>query len=154
MRLEPTGKGIDILADSPEDCSRIVQDHELHYRRDYSHRYPKYWLAVLDCVDGNQPAVLAHPLLLLSGNRSVDLSLIPGTESIVELFIANRSLEDIDAYYRTKPSLIVVGDRDAICRGRPQKYIDREEEEIERTAASKGVGPVAAEHVEWTSEDK
>ncbi|KAJ5397008.1 hypothetical protein N7509_005121 [Penicillium cosmopolitanum] len=65
---------------------------------------------------------------------------------------ANRSLEDIDAYYRTKPSLVVVGDRDAISRGRPQRYIDHEEEEIKRTAAGKGIAqPVVAEHVEWST---
>ncbi|KAI3114608.1 hypothetical protein CBS147333_1763 [Penicillium roqueforti] len=65
---------------------------------------------------------------------------------------ANRSLEDLDAYYRTNPSLIVTGDPDTICRKRPQKYIDREDEEFERTAVSKGVMPVETaehEHVEW-----
>ncbi|KAJ5692725.1 hypothetical protein N7462_002148 [Penicillium macrosclerotiorum] len=64
---------------------------------------------------------------------------------------ANRSLEDIDAYYRTDPSLIVVRDPDAISRRRPQKYIDREFEEIERTAG-KSVPPVTTTHVEWGNE--
>lgn len=64
---------------------------------------------------------------------------------------ANRSLEDIDAYYRSNPSLIVVGDPDATSRGRPQKYIDHEDAEIEKTAANKGMAqPVETEHVEWT----
>ncbi|KAJ6181322.1 hypothetical protein N7519_011783 [Penicillium mononematosum] len=68
---------------------------------------------------------------------------------------ANRSLEDLDAYYRTNPSLIVTGDPDAICRKRPQKYIEREDEEFERTAVGKGVMPVeAAEHVEWTEAER
>lgn len=53
----------------------------------------------------------------------------------------------MDAYYRDNPSLIVTKDPDAICQRRPQKYIDREGEEIERTAASQGL-----EHVEWTSQ--
>ncbi|KAJ5886989.1 uncharacterized protein N7473_009663 [Penicillium subrubescens] len=61
---------------------------------------------------------------------------------------ANRSLEDIDAYYHSNPSLIVTIDADAICRKRPQKYIDREDEELERTTASKGIRLVAAQHVE------
>ncbi|KAJ5861862.1 uncharacterized protein N7529_009172 [Penicillium soppii] len=61
---------------------------------------------------------------------------------------ANRSLEDLDAYYRSDPSLIVTGDPDAICRKRPLKYIQREDEELERTAVVKGVMPVG-EHVEW-----
>ncbi|OJJ61781.1 hypothetical protein ASPSYDRAFT_75794 [Aspergillus sydowii CBS 593.65] len=63
---------------------------------------------------------------------------------------ANRSLEDIDAYYRADPSLIVIGDPDAICKRRPQKYIDREDAEIERTAAGKGIPTGASEHVEAT----
>lgn len=67
---------------------------------------------------------------------------------------ANRSLEDIDAYYRENPSLIVIKDPDAICRRRPQKYIDHEVEEVEKTAISKGVAPVASEHVEWTGETR
>ncbi|KAJ5377168.1 uncharacterized protein N7496_004577, partial [Penicillium cataractarum] len=50
---------------------------------------------------------------------------------------ANRSLEDIDAYYRSNPSLVVTKDADAIFRRRPQKYIDREDEEVERTTAGK-----------------
>ncbi|KAJ5917863.1 hypothetical protein N7454_010238 [Penicillium verhagenii] len=66
---------------------------------------------------------------------------------------ANRSLEDIDAYYRSNPSLIVTGDADAICRNRPQRYIDHEEEEVHRTAKSKDIGqPSEAEHVEYTGE--
>ncbi|KAJ5161308.1 hypothetical protein N7492_006700 [Penicillium capsulatum] len=64
---------------------------------------------------------------------------------------ANRSLEDIDAYYRGDPSLIVIKDPDAICRRRPQKYIDHEEEVVEKTAISKGMmAPATSTHVEWT----
>lgn len=61
--------------------------------------------------------------------------------------LANRSLEDIDAYYRSNPSLIVTTDADATCRKRPQKYIDREDEELERTAAGKKAQLVEAQHV-------
>lgn len=70
---------------------------------------------------------------------------------LLTIVIANRSLEDLDAYYRTNPSLIVTGDPDAICRKRPQKYIEREVEEFERTAIGKGGMPAeTAEHVEWS----
>ncbi|KAJ5538646.1 hypothetical protein N7494_008125 [Penicillium frequentans] len=66
---------------------------------------------------------------------------------------ANRSLEDIDTYYRSNPSLIVTRDPDAICRARPQKYIEHEDEEVRRTAKDKVMGqPVEAEHVEYTGE--
>ncbi|KAJ5288760.1 hypothetical protein N7478_001790 [Penicillium angulare] len=64
---------------------------------------------------------------------------------------ANRTLEDIDAYYRSNPSLIVTTDHDAICKNRPQKYIDHEDEEVSRTAKSKSLSdPIEADHVEFT----
>lgn len=47
---------------------------------------------------------------------------------------ANRTLEDVDAYYRTNPPLIVVRDPDAISTKRPLKYIQHEDEEIQRKA--------------------
>ncbi|KAF3001674.1 hypothetical protein E8E14_006968 [Neopestalotiopsis sp. 37M] len=43
---------------------------------------------------------------------------------------SNRSLEDLDDYYRSNPTLIVTRDPDAISAKRPQKYIAREEEEV------------------------
>ncbi|KAL4963229.1 sugar porter family MFS transporter [Aspergillus stella-maris] len=43
---------------------------------------------------------------------------------------ANRTLEDIDTYYRTNPSLIVTGDPDAISTKRPLKYAQHEDEEV------------------------
>ncbi|QRD92342.1 putative MFS sugar transporter [Aspergillus flavus] len=67
---------------------------------------------------------------------------------------ANRSLEDMDEYYRSNPALIVTKDPDAICRRRPQKYLQREEEEIERAAAAvdkRALSNGAVEHAEWTS---
>ncbi|KAJ5716260.1 hypothetical protein N7493_008171 [Penicillium malachiteum] len=68
---------------------------------------------------------------------------------------ANRTLEDIDAYYRLNPSFVVTKDPDAISRGRPQKYIDHEDEEVHRTAKTKAMDQTAeAEHVEVTSESK
>jgi hypothetical protein len=78
-------------------------------------------------------------------------NIIPDIESAMldaKKFLANRSLEDIDAYYRSNPSLIVTTDADATFRKRPQKYVDREDEELERTTAGKGAQLVAAEHVE------
>ncbi|KAK9321833.1 sugar transporter [Lipomyces orientalis] len=43
---------------------------------------------------------------------------------------SNRTLEDMDAYYRTNPSLIVIGDPDAISAKRPLKFIQHEDEEL------------------------
>jgi hypothetical protein len=51
---------------------------------------------------------------------------------------ADRSLEDIDAYYREDPALIVINDKDAISRRRPMKYIDMEREDIEKAAHDEG----------------
>ncbi|KAF7593214.1 hypothetical protein BBP40_011844 [Aspergillus hancockii] len=45
---------------------------------------------------------------------------------------ANRSLEDLDAYYRSNPPLIVVTDPDAISVKRPLKYIQHEDEELRK----------------------
>ncbi|KAJ5806896.1 sugar transporter [Penicillium riverlandense] len=70
---------------------------------------------------------------------------------------ANRSLEDMDAYYRTNPALIVTTDPDAISRKRPQKYIEREGQTIERSAANKGLrlrSSVDAAHVEQIGEEE
>ncbi|KAF9888167.1 hypothetical protein FE257_009162 [Aspergillus nanangensis] len=58
---------------------------------------------------------------------------------------ANRTLEDLDAYYRTNPPLIVTGDPDAISAKRPLKYIQHEEEELRKTAKGEGV---RVDHVE------
>jgi hypothetical protein len=70
------------------------------------------------------------------------------------VIVANRSLEDLDAYYRTDPSLIVSGDPDAICKKRPQKYIEREYEEFERATGKAVISVEAAEHVEWTEGER
>ncbi|KAJ5683382.1 hypothetical protein N7462_006547 [Penicillium macrosclerotiorum] len=48
---------------------------------------------------------------------------------------ANRSLEDMDAYYRSNPPLIVTTDPDAVSRKRPRRYIEHETLVIEKTAA-------------------
>ncbi len=48
---------------------------------------------------------------------------------------ADRSLEDIDDYYRTNPSLLVFRDRDATSSKRPEKYKVREEEEVRRNSS-------------------
>ncbi|KAF9892155.1 hypothetical protein FE257_002561 [Aspergillus nanangensis] len=44
---------------------------------------------------------------------------------------ANRNLEDMDAYYRSNPPLIVTKDPDATSTKRPLKYIQHEDEEIQ-----------------------
>ncbi|KAK1706602.1 uncharacterized protein BDZ83DRAFT_543751, partial [Colletotrichum acutatum] len=45
---------------------------------------------------------------------------------------ANRTLEDLDEYYRNDPPLIVIGDKDAIASKRPKKYVDRQEAHVQR----------------------
>ncbi|KAI8231394.1 Sugar transporter STL1 [Colletotrichum sp. SAR 10_86] len=56
---------------------------------------------------------------------------------------ANRTLEDLDEYYRNNPPLIVIGDKDAIGTKRPQKYVDHEEAQVERVAHEHGVTEAA-----------
>ncbi|XHG07924.1 hypothetical protein AWENTII_011055 [Aspergillus wentii] len=50
---------------------------------------------------------------------------------------ANRTLEDLDAYYRTNPPLLVFKDPDAISTKRPLKYIQHEQEELNKNANEK-----------------
>lgn len=53
---------------------------------------------------------------------------------------AGRTLEDIDAYYRDSPPLLVFRDKDVISSTRPQKFIDREKDDVRRAS---GVEPMA-----------
>ncbi|KAL2829594.1 hypothetical protein BJY01DRAFT_254946, partial [Aspergillus pseudoustus] len=53
---------------------------------------------------------------------------------------ANRTLEDVDAYYRSNPPLIVVGDPDAISTKRPLKFIQHEDEELQKRAKGHATG--------------
>lgn len=59
------------------------------------------------------------------------------------VFLANRTLEDLEEYYRNNPPLIVIGDKDAIGTKRPQKYVDHEEAQVERVAHEDGVTEAA-----------
>ncbi|GAB1202514.1 hypothetical protein APSETT445_001131 [Aspergillus pseudonomiae] len=63
---------------------------------------------------------------------------------------ANRNLEDMDAYYRSNPALIVTKDLDAISTKRPLKYIQHEDEEIQISKMSRStkVEDLEVEHVE------
>ncbi|PWY66506.1 general substrate transporter [Aspergillus sclerotioniger CBS 115572] len=66
---------------------------------------------------------------------------------------ANRTLEDLDAYYRSNPPLIVINDPDAISVKRPLKYIQHEDEELRKTTKQGGanlskVDEQTVEHVE------
>lgn len=51
---------------------------------------------------------------------------------------ANHTLEDLDAYYRTNPGLIDIKDSDAISIRRPLKYIQHEQEEMEKNVKQGG----------------
>lgn len=51
---------------------------------------------------------------------------------------ANRSLEDLDAYYRESPPLIVTRNKDAVQTRRPRRFVDEEAQEIERAASIGG----------------
>ncbi|KNG83306.1 hexose carrier protein [Aspergillus nomiae NRRL 13137] len=63
---------------------------------------------------------------------------------------ANRNLEDMDAYYRSNPALIVTKDPDAISAKRPLKYIQHEDEEIQISKINRStkVEDLEVEHVE------
>ncbi|KAI1275630.1 general substrate transporter [Xylaria sp. FL0933] len=52
---------------------------------------------------------------------------------------ANRSLEDLDAYYRDNPPLLVIKDKDATSIFRPQKFAIAQSRDIEEAAAAGGL---------------
>ena len=68
----------------------------------------------------------------------------------LDVVLANRTLEDIDAYYRSNPSLIVVKDPDAISVKRPLKYIEHEDHEMRKIGEIKTRkdNDLMVEHVE------
>ena len=49
---------------------------------------------------------------------------------------SGRTLEDIEEYFRGKPSLLVFRDKEAIQSKRPQKYIDKHEEGIRKASTA------------------
>ena len=49
---------------------------------------------------------------------------------------AGRSLEDIEDYYRHDPPLLVWRDAEAKRAGRPEKYADKEAQEIRRNSSA------------------
>lgn len=82
-------------------------------------------------MDGVQRRVLAGHLLLLSRNWCVTLDFL-WDHTNAESVIANRTLEDVDTYYRSNPSLVVIKDPDAISVKRPLKYIQHEDHEMQK----------------------
>ncbi|KAK0621813.1 hexose carrier protein [Bombardia bombarda] len=50
--------------------------------------------------------------------------------TLTELVIADRTLEDLDAYFRENPPLLVFRDKDAISIKRPAKYIEMQQHDI------------------------
>jgi len=49
---------------------------------------------------------------------------------------ANRTLEDLDAYYRENPPLLVIKDKDATSVRRPQRFILAHDRDVEEAAAA------------------
>jgi hypothetical protein len=49
---------------------------------------------------------------------------------------AGRTLEDIEDYYRHDPPLLVWRDKEAKRAGRPQRYADKEAEEVRRNSSA------------------
>ncbi|KAI4599134.1 hypothetical protein KJ359_002092 [Pestalotiopsis sp. 9143b] len=55
---------------------------------------------------------------------------------------ADRTLEDLDAYYRENPPLIVTRDSHAVSRRRPEKYVEMQRRDIVEVEASREKSPV------------
>lgn len=48
---------------------------------------------------------------------------------------ADRTLEDLDGYFRTNPPLLVFRDKDVISNKRPAAYIEAEEDNVRRASS-------------------
>lgn len=48
---------------------------------------------------------------------------------------ADRTLEDLDAYFRTNPPLLVFRDKDVISSKRPAAYAEAEEDNVRRASS-------------------
>ncbi|KAK3938697.1 general substrate transporter [Diplogelasinospora grovesii] len=59
---------------------------------------------------------------------------------------ADRTLEDLDAYYRENPPLFVTRDPDATSRRRPAKYIDMQQRDIAKASGRDVELAVGVEH--------
>lgn len=62
--------------------------------------------------------------------------------TLTDFFEADRTLEDLDAYYREDPPLIVTRDRHAVSRRRPEKYTEMHRRDIVEAEASREKSPV------------
>ncbi|KAI1499280.1 general substrate transporter [Biscogniauxia marginata] len=47
---------------------------------------------------------------------------------------SGRTLEDLDAYYRDNPPLIVVNDKDSVSRRRPERFVRAQDRDVEEAA--------------------
>jgi len=71
---------------------------------------------------------------------------------------SDRTLEDLDAYYRENPPLIVTRDKDSISRKRPEKFKAMQAEDVQRAVRSGSVqggkGMMGAGEVAKHEEDR
>lgn len=51
---------------------------------------------------------------------------------------ADRTLEDLDAYYRENPPLIVIKDKEATSRKRPAKFAEMQAEDVRKVTHRSG----------------
>ncbi|KAK3673668.1 hypothetical protein LTR78_006573 [Recurvomyces mirabilis] len=61
---------------------------------------------------------------------------------------ADRTLEDLDYYYRENPPLIVIGDKDAISVKRPSEYVQMQDDDVLRARSVTQVNVVVQEEKE------
>ena len=60
---------------------------------------------------------------------------------------SDRTLEDLDAYYRDNPPLVVIRDKDAVSRKRPAKFAAMQAEDVEKAAEARRASTLAHEEV-------
>lgn len=93
-------------------------------------------MEVLHHLDRLQCLLYPHCLLLL--REYPWLVCQAPVADTVQPETSGRTLEDLDAYYRTKPSALVFRDKDATSSTRPEKYIENEQEQIRKNPTYAG----------------
>lgn len=94
-------------------------------------------MEILHCLD--RPEFLLYPMYLfpLPRNSRKNLGLyLPVLLHLLHPSTNHPQQEDIDAYYRDSPPLLVFRDKDATSSKRPAKYATHEEEQVRRASSA------------------
>ncbi|KAM0078372.1 hypothetical protein ACKRZS_009089 [Fusarium odoratissimum] len=158
-RIQEATEILACIEDKPTTSPVVTaQLHEIQYSVDYELQHAVKWKDILLRRNKDTADTKTLRRLLLGANTQLMqqfgginiMSYYMPTVLInsVGLSETNRKLEDMDDYFRENPSVMVIRDNDAIATKRPEKYIQREQEDIQREEAKDGSPVVGVGHEE------